>query len=431
MKFEEIGLNDEIVKSLTMMNIFEPTDVQLESIPKIFAGKDAIIRAKTGTGKTLAILLPLIQKLKENRGRGEPRLLILAPTRELALQISGVAMKLINRNRVITVYGGSSINIQIGALRSGVDIVIGTPGRTIDLIERKALVLNSIEYFIIDEADMMWDMGFIEDVEYILDATPTNKQIIILSATIPKEIIDLSKKRMINPEIISVGKNEEITVESIKHVYSIAAGVQKFHMLLAYIEKYNPDKAIIFMQTKRESDILHNFLVKQGLDAILMHGGLTQAKRIKALGKFRHSSRFLIATNVASRGLDIADISDIINFDIPDTSNIYVHRVGRTARMGKDGRAFSVITRSQIGIIRDIEYEANIRMERISLDIRAYEHIPVNFRLDRHRNIDSQHGTERNHGTNNRRFGAKPNRKFNDKSSSDRRFTKKRYEYRK
>lgn len=383
LKFEDMNLSKDIINSLDMINISEPTDVQIESIPRIAAGKDVIVRAKTGTGKTLAVLIPIIQKIKESKGHGNIRLLILAPTRELALQISGVAMKLVNKNRVITVYGGSSISVQMRALRSGADIVIGTPGRTIDLIERKALIIDAVEYFVIDEADIMMDMGFIEDVEYILDMTPTTKQTVILSATIPREIVDLSQKRLKRPEFISVGKSEEITVKKLKHAYSTASGTKKFYLLLAYIEKYNPEKAIIFLQTKHESDILHNFLVKQGFDAILMHGGLTQAKRMRSLSRFKQNARFLIATNVAARGLDISGVSDIINFDIPDNPNVYVHRVGRTARMGKEGRAFSIVSREQIGIIKDIEYEANIRMEKVFLDTKAYEQISIDFHLGR------------------------------------------------
>lgn len=439
LKFEDMKLSKDIVNSLNAINIYEPTDVQIESIPRIAAGKDVIVRAKTGTGKTLAVLIPIIQKIKESKGHGNIRLLILAPTRELALQISGVAMKLVNRDRVITVYGGSSISVQMRALRSGADIVIGTPGRTIDLIERKALIIDAVEYFVIDEADIMMDMGFIEDVEYILDLTPTTKQTVILSATIPREIIDLSQKRLKKPEFISVGKSEEVTVKKIKHVYGTAAGTKKFHLLLAYIEKYNPEKAIIFLQTKRESDILHNFLVKQGFDAILMHGGLTQAKRMKSLSRFRKNARFLIATNVAARGLDIAGISDIINFDIPDNPNVYVHRVGRTARMGKDGRAFSIVSREQIGIIKDIEYEANIKMEKIFLETRDYEQIAVDFHLRRTtvgRFGGTQHSTGRDTGRDTgrgrersdkrssgygekRSYGTRPTGRFNSSRSSD------------
>ncbi len=379
-----MGLGDDIVESLSRIRITEPTEVQSESIPVIFSGKDTIIRAKTGTGKTLAFLLPCIQKIKQKKEWKRPHMLVLAPTRELALQTSKVASDLIDRNRVVTVYGGSSMNVQIDALRNGADIVVGTPGRIIDLVDRGALKLDSIEYVVMDEADIMLDMGFIDDVEYILNKTPQKKQAIMLSATIPKEVLEMSKRHMRHPEFISVGSEEEITVSSIKHMYSIARGTQKFHMLLSYIERYKPQKCIIFLQTKRESEILHNFLVKQGIDAILMHGGLTQARRTRSLGKFRHGVRFLIATNVAARGLDIDDISDIINFDIPDTPNTYVHRVGRSARMGKDGRAFSIISKEQIGIVRDIEFEANIKMEKVFLDTKAYEHIPVSFHVDRH-----------------------------------------------
>ncbi len=380
MSFEELGVSKGIADALRRINVVEPTDVQRESIPIILTGRDAVVRAKTGTGKTIAFLAPSIQLTSKHHEYKQPHILILAPTRELAVQISGVASKITDRRRVVTVYGGASINMQIDTLRRGADIVIGTPGRIIDLIERGALKLGTIEHLIIDEADIMLDMGFIEDMEYIMDRTPGEKQTVMLSATMPKDILEISKKKMRNHQIISVGDSDEITVKSIKHLYSIARGMQKFHMLLAYIDEYKPNKAIIFLQTKREADILHSFLLEQNHDAILLHGGLTQAKRSRSLSSFRQGGRFLIATNVASRGLDISDITDIINFDIPDSPYVYVHRVGRTARMGKNGRAFSIISNEQIGIVKDIEFEARIKMEKIFLDTKKYENIRVELR---------------------------------------------------
>lgn len=371
-----------MISVLRSTGILEPTDVQYQAIPKLLSGNDAVIRAKTGTGKTLAFLIPIIQIVKSGGNRHSPVFLVLAPTRELALQISNVATKLIDRKRIVTVYGGSSINMQIDYLRRGADIVIGTPGRIIDLMERGALKIDSINHLVIDEADVMMDMGFVEDVEYIIDRTPPNKQTVILSATMPREIIEISKRYMRVPEIISVGDPEEVTVKSIEHIYSIANGTKKFYMLLAYIERYKPEKAIIFLQTKREADILHSFLLENKYDASLMHGGLTQARRGSALNRFKQGGRFLIATNVASRGLDISNVSDVINFDVPDSPSVYVHRVGRSARMGKNGRAFSIVAREQVGIIKDIEFEARVKFEKIFLETSPYEHIPVD--LHRH-----------------------------------------------
>ncbi len=383
MSFEELGISKGIADALRRINVVEPTDVQRESIPVILTGKDVIVRAKTGTGKTIAFLAPGIQLTSKHHEYRQPHILVLAPTRELAVQIAGVASRITDRRRVATIYGGASINMQIDTLRRGADIIIGTPGRIIDLIERGALKLGTVEHLIIDEVDIMLDMGFVEDIEYIMDRTPSEKQTIMLSATMPKDILEISKRKMKNHQMISVGDSGEITVKSIKHMYSIARGTQKFHMLLAYIDEYKPKKAIIFLQTKREADILHSFLLEQNQDAILLHGGLTQAKRSKSMSSFRQGSRFLIATNVAARGLDISDITDIINFDIPDSPYVYVHRVGRSARMGKDGRAFSIISNDQIGIVKDIEFEARIKMEKIFLDTKKYEGVRVELRSSR------------------------------------------------
>ncbi len=400
-----------MISALKSADILEPTDVQAEAIPKLLSGKDAVIRAKTGTGKTLAFLIPIIQIVKGSGNRHTPILLALAPTRELALQISSVASKLIDRRRIVTVYGGSSINMQVDSLRRGADIVIGTPGRIIDLIERKALKIDAINHLVIDEADVMMDMGFIDDVNYIIERTPSDKQTVILSATMPREIIDISKRHMRVPEIISVGDPEEVTVKSIKHLYSIANGTKKFYMLLAYIEKYKPEKAIIFLQTKREADILHSFLLENKYDASLMHGGLTQARRGSALSRFKQGGRFLIATNVASRGLDISDISDVINFDVPDSPSVYVHRVGRSARMGKNGRAFSIVTREQTGIIRDIEFEARVNVEKIFLETGPYEHIPIDLHKHSRHSFDRRGGYDRGGDRGNRRSSYDNNRR--------------------
>ncbi|MCL5099802.1 MAG: DEAD/DEAH box helicase [Candidatus Marsarchaeota archaeon] len=378
MNFEELGVKQELADALKRLNITEPTDVQREAIPPLLSGKDVIVRAKTGTGKTLAFLLPILQNLTGTPERGKAHVLILAPTRELALQTAETAVKMAGRSlNVVTVYGGASINVQMERLDRGADIVVGTPGRVIDLMDRGALNFDAVKFLVLDEADIMLDMGFIDDVEYILARTPDAKQSMLCSATMPNKIIDISKRHMHDARYISVGEEEDITVKTIKHMYSVAYGVMKFHMLLAYIESYKPAKAIIFLQTQREADLVHDFLRKQGFDAVLMHGGLTQASREHALSRFKQSGRFLIATNVASRGLDIKDITDVINFDVPDSPYVYVHRVGRSARMGKNGRAFTIVSRDQLGLVKEIEYDANIKLEKIFLDTKAYEHIPV------------------------------------------------------
>ena len=391
--FSEIGIKPELEAFLKKINFLNPTEVQEVAIPKVLAGKDLIVRSKTGTGKTGAFLIPIINRLQRNDGL---KAIIIVPTRELALQVTGVADKLC-RNfgmHVVTVYGGASINVQVDQIRRGVNIVVGTPGRILDLIERGALKLNGIKYLVLDEADIMLDMGFIDDVDAIISNMPEDKQTMLFSATIPKEILDIARRHMKQDrEKITIGQEEDLTVSSIIHRYAITSPNTKFHTLLAYIDKYDPKKAIIFANTKNAADRIYEMLKSQGLNSILLHGGLTQAKRERSLGIFRADARFLIATNIASRGLDIPSISDIINFDAPDMSTTYVHRVGRSARMGKEGRAFTIITNSQRRLIDEIKYEANINIERITLDTEKFKDVKVSFR-----NPERNFGNDRFHG---------------------------------
>lgn len=339
-------------------------------------GKDIIVRAKTGTGKTCAFLIPIMQKIAEARS---PQALIIVPTRELALQIFDVANKLkqTKRNNIAVVYGGASINVQMYNLRQNPNIIIGTPGRIIDLIERKALYLNELKFLVLDEADTMLDMGFIEDIEFIMSKTPNAKQSMLFSATIPDEIKNTAERHMHHPLFLSIGKEEEIIISKIKHYYAISPKKLKFATLLAYIKKYNPKKAIIFVQTKYAANEIYDALKNQGIHAILLHGGLTQSRREISLRNFKSGAQFLIATNIAARGLDISGISDIISFDAPDIPNIYVHRVGRSARMNADGLAFTIVESDQKNFVSDIEYVTNIKMERLFLDPKPFLHIQL------------------------------------------------------
>ncbi len=376
-EFKDIGLKPELVESLRRIGFIKTTEVQERTIPTVLKRKDVIVRAKTGTGKTGAFLVPIMQSISPSR---DPCALIIVPTRELALQISTVAGRLGTplRFNVATVYGGASMNVQIRAIENGASIIVGTPGRVIDLIERGALRLDRVRFVVLDEADTMLDMGFIDDIEYILSMTPMTRQTLLFSATMPKQIVDIAKRHMNQDyENISVGKEEELTVDTITHTYFFAKGRMKFAAMLAYIKQYSPKKAIIFSRTKNAADIIHMVLVKEGYDAILMHGGLTQARREKSLDRFRKGARFLISTNVAARGLDIDNVTDIINFDAPESPYNYVHRVGRSARMGKEGRAFTLFGYDEKDLVRAIEYEANVRMSQINLDIAKYQNAEV------------------------------------------------------
>lgn len=369
-----MGLGPELLSSLKSIGFIEPTDVQKEAIPPILRGKDVVVRAKTGTGKTGAFLIPIINSIKKGERNTA---LIIVPTRELAVQITGVAnaMTVGMGLSTVTVYGGASINAQISSLRRGANIIAGTPGRLIDLIERGELKTEGIKFLVLDEADIMFEMGFVEHVEYIISRLPTVRQTMMFSATMPSQVLSIAKKHMKDPVRISVGSENEVTVSTISHHYAITNGYQKFSMLLAYINEFKPKKAIIFTATQRGADRIYTMLKKNGFDVVTMHGGLSQAKREYALGDFRNRAQFMIATNVASRGLDITDISDIINFDASDDPAVYVHRVGRSARMGAEGRAFTIFTERERYLINSIFDAAKVKMKQIELNTEPYKHM--------------------------------------------------------
>ena len=393
--FESFELKSEILKSLDEMEFVTPTEVQLRAIPLALKGNDLIVRSKTGTGKTAAFLLPIL--LATHAGDGITSLIIL-PTRELALQVHGVSLKMGSNSGIksVVVYGGAGIDNQIKQLRRRPEIVVGTPGRIIDLMKRGELNLSSLRFLVLDEADVMLDLGFIEDIEYIISKTPRNKQSMLFSATIPEEILGLTKKFMQNPEFLRVGAKEQMTVSTITHSYAVSSDAGKIPALLAYINEYNPRKSIIFAETKRGADRLYRVLSREGYDATVIHGDLTQAQREKSLAEFRRESRFLVATNVAARGLDITDVSDVINFDLPGEPFVYIHRVGRSARMGNNGNAFTIVHESEIDEIRNIERSIKIHMMRIELNQEIYADAGRNMGFDReYRNNNNRRDSPR------------------------------------
>lgn len=370
-EFESMGLKPELLSSIKSVGFNNPTEVQEEVIPVVLQGKDVVVRAKTGTGKTGAFLIPIINSItKEDYNAA----MIVVPTRELALQVSGVAKKLSQDSGlgVVTIYGGASINVQISELKRRVNLIVGTPGRLIDLIKRGELRTESIRFLVMDEADIMFEMGFIEDVEWIISKLPERRQTMLFSATMPSTIVTIAKKHMSDAVRISVGKEEEVTVSTIAHFYTIANGREKLSTLLAYINEYKPRKAIIFSATQWGADIIYRLLKNNGFNVTLMHGGLTQAKREYSLSDFRKGTQFLIATNVAARGLDITDVSDVINYDISEDPAVYVHRVGRSARMGAEGRAFSIISMRDRYMVDEIEHFAKVKMTKLEFNTSPY-----------------------------------------------------------
>lgn len=369
--FAEYEIRKELLDSLNKMRFFEPTEVQEKAIPIILQGKDIVVRSRTGSGKTGAFLIPIINKCnRENYVTS----LIITPTRELALQIFDVTQQMGTSSGIkpVVVYGGVSIENQIKKIRNRANMVIGTPGRIIDLMKRKVLSFDHVKFLVLDEADTMLDLGFIEDIEYIISQTSASRQNMLFSATIPDRILSLANTFMDSPEYVKIGNDNEITVSSISNNYTVCENGNKVSTLLAYLNEYNPRKAIIFTEQKRSASTLSDILGQYNHYATVMHGDLTQAQREKALSRFRNGAKLLIATNVAARGLDISDISHIINFDAPSEPNMYLHRVGRSARMGKDGNALTIVEHNEVEIIQNIENSLDIRMNPIKVDENSF-----------------------------------------------------------
>jgi ATP-dependent RNA helicase DeaD len=359
MNFNELSISDEISdevkRGLADRGFEEMFPIQEQAIPQMMDGRNIIGQAKTGTGKTAAFGVPMIERLdwEERRVQG----LVLAPTRELAVQIASDISSYGNHTplRVLTIYGGVSIERQMDELRRGVHIVVGTPGRLIDHMRRGTLRLEGIKSVVLDEADRMLDMGFIDDIEYILRNTPREKQISLWSATIDDRTMRLSRRYLPNSETIIVSK-DEIAVESIDQRYMIVAEHEKFETLKQLIDYLDVDRALIFCRRRITVDRLTARLKRERYDAEAIHGQLSQARREKVLRDFRESKlTFMVATEVAARGLDIVDVPFILNYDIPDDPFMYFHRIGRTARAGKSGVAVTFVT-----------YDQNYEMERIS-----------------------------------------------------------------
>ena len=343
MEFKDLELSEEIQKTLDELKFINPTEIQSEAIPLMKTGIDIIGLSQTGSGKTLAFAIPIIESINNSK---KIEALVLCPTRELALQIDEVFHSLTKYRKdlkTICVYGGSSIENNMRDLRKGCNIVIGTPGRVMDLIRRKSLHLEAISTAVLDEADEMLNMGFKEDVEEIFKHTPDYKQVVLFSATMPKEIIEISKNIQNDPKIIKINK-KEMTVKSIEQFYLNVKGSEKKQALLNLIYKHQPNSALIFSNTKRMVDELFEYLNDKDLKVGRLHGDMSQAERTRVLNNFKENKiNILIASDVAARGIDVNDIEIVFNYDLPQTHEYYVHRIGRTGRAGKKGIAYTLL----------------------------------------------------------------------------------------
>ena len=339
MTFSEIGLNDEILKAITDLGFETPTPIQQEAIPFVLAeDTDLIALAQTGTGKTAAFGLPVIQKI--NADKNQTQAIMLCPTRELCLQITKdleTYSKYLKKVKITSVYGGANIQTQIRQLNSGSQIVVGTPGRVIDLINRKKLKLKDVEFVVLDEADEMLNMGFKEDLDTILAETPQEKQTLLFSATMPKEVLKITKEYMFSPKKIEVAKRNE-GASTVEHHYYMVNARDRYNALRRICD-VNPDiYGIVFCRTRRETKEVADKLMQDGYNADAIHGELSQQQRDHVMGKFRKRNlHILVATDVAARGIDINELSHVINYNLPDDNEIYIHRSGRTGRAGNKG----------------------------------------------------------------------------------------------
>ncbi|MBS4178619.1 DEAD/DEAH box helicase [Lederbergia citrea] len=362
-KFADLNLSPAIIKAVNRLGFEEATPIQAKAIPLGLEGKDLIGQAQTGTGKTAAFGIPLIEKIdvKSPHVQG----IIIAPTRELAIQVSEELYKIGTeaRVKVLAVYGGSDIQRQIRALKKGPHIIVGTPGRILDHINRRTLKLGNVETLVLDEADEMLNMGFIDDIESILETVPEERQTLLFSATMPTPIRRIAERFMKSPEVVRV-EAKEMTVPLIEQFFVKVPEREKFDVLARLIDVHSPELAIVFGRTKRRVDELANALTMRGYIAEGIHGDLTQAKRMSVLKKFKEGKvDVLVATDVAARGLDISGVTHVYNYDIPQDPESYVHRIGRTGRAGKEGMAVTFVSPREMGYLRIVEQTTKKRMQ--------------------------------------------------------------------
>lgn len=355
--FQELQISDAILPVLTELGYEVPSPIQEQSIPVLLNGDDLLAQAQTGTGKTAAFALPILSKI--NLKLKHPQALILAPTRELAIQVAESFMryaKNLDGFNVTAVYGGQDIRIQLRALQRGAHIIVGTPGRIMDHIRRGCLALDKIKMLVLDEADEMLRMGFIEDVEWILDQIPGEHQTALFSATIPQSIRKVANKYLKSPVEVKIVANKN-EVSAIKQFYTVVSRQNKVEVLARFLEVEELEAAIIFTRTKLDSDELATKLKARGFAAAAINGDMRQEARENVIKRIKQGSLdIVVATEVAARGLDVERLSHVINYDVPDNVESYVHRIGRTGRAGREGKSVLFVTPREKGMLRDIEY---------------------------------------------------------------------------
>ena len=362
MSFYKLGIKGDIVYALECQDISNPTPIQSLSIPLILKGNDLIAEAQTGTGKTLAFLLPMLQNIEENSLNIQG--LIITPTRELAIQIRDEAMKIaeIKPVNILAAYGGQDVNAQMSKLKGNVQLVIGTPGRIFDHIRRGTINFKDLKTLVVDEADQMFHIGFKEDIDEIIKHLPENKQTLCFSATISHNVDTFSDKYLVDPKYVKAAK-KEIILDDIEQIVVKTSNRKKFNDFLTILAREKPNKAIIFCRSRRGTNDLYEEMLEQGFNVETIHGDLTQAKREYVMTAFKDNDiKFLVATDVASRGIDVEGISHVFNYNLPDEAENYVHRIGRTGRAGNTGKAFTIFTQKDEKRLLAIEEFINMKL---------------------------------------------------------------------
>ena len=356
LKFEELGLSTEIIKAVKYMGFEEASPIQSKAIPVIMSGRDVIGQAQTGTGKTAAFGIPLLEKIDPKNKKLQA--IVLCPTRELAIQVADEIRNLakyLHGIKVLPIYGGQEIVKQIRSLKSGVQLVIGTPGRVMDHMRRRTMKMEDVHTIVLDEADEMLNMGFREDIETILEGIPKEHQTVLFSATMPKAIMEITKQFQKDAQLVKVTK-KELTVPNIEQYYYEVRPKNKDEVLSRLLDIYTPKLSVVFCNTKKQVDILVNTLLGRGYFAAGLHGDMKQAQRDRVMQGFRSGKTdILVCTDVAARGIDVDDVEAVFNYDLPQDDEYYVHRIGRTGRAGRVGRSFSFVSGRELYKLKEIQ----------------------------------------------------------------------------
>jgi ATP-dependent RNA helicase DeaD len=381
--FKDLGLSPAIQQALDELGYVDPTPIQEEAIPELLAGHDVIGQAQTGTGKTAAFGLPLLQYLDPENN--EVQAVVMTPTRELCIQVTQALRSMAEHLdiEIVAVFGGAPIRSQQSQLRSGAHVVVATVGRMMDLMSRRSLVLTAARYVVLDEADEMLDLGFIEDVEKILRMCPSGRQTALFSATMPPPIKKLAEGYMYDPTTISITP-KTLTVDAIQQAFVEVPAREKTARLIELLKTEEPEQAIIFCRTKIGASRLEKALKDKNLDVKALHGDMSQGSRDGVMIAFKdHRVKLLVATDIAARGLDVEHVTHVINFDVPNSSETYVHRIGRTGRVGRTGRAITFVTPDQRDEIGRIERDVNTKIGEWESPEERLEHAPAPRRRDR------------------------------------------------